>query len=86
MAEVLLCCISRCGVDGENPETPYPGTGRGLKRTARAGTSRKRVAITGMSIINSLGKSPEEVWAASLAMKERDHLGSAFSVGSRAFL
>ena len=30
---------------------------------------RERVAITGMSILNALGKSPEEVWAASLAMK-----------------
>ncbi len=28
-----------------------------------------RIAITGMSIVNTLGKSPEEVWAASLAMK-----------------
>ena len=28
-----------------------------------------RVAITGMSLVNSLGQSPEEVWAASLAMK-----------------
>ena len=29
----------------------------------------ERLAITGMSIINALGKSPEEVWDASLAMK-----------------
>jgi 3-oxoacyl-(acyl-carrier-protein) synthase len=29
----------------------------------------ERVAITGMSIVNALGKSPEEIWAASLAMK-----------------
>src|ERR1017187_10904815 len=28
-----------------------------------------RIAITGMSILNALGKSPEEIWAASLAMK-----------------
>ena len=28
-----------------------------------------RVAITGMSLVNALGQSPEEVWAASLAMK-----------------
>ena len=31
--------------------------------------AHERIAITGMSIINSLGKSPEEVWAASLALK-----------------
>ncbi len=30
---------------------------------------QERIAITGMSIVNSLGNSPEEVWAASLAMK-----------------
>ncbi len=29
----------------------------------------ERIAITGMSIINSLGNSPGEVWAASVAMK-----------------
>ncbi|HSL60372.1 MAG TPA: beta-ketoacyl synthase N-terminal-like domain-containing protein, partial [Desulfotignum sp.] len=28
-----------------------------------------RIAITGMSIVNTLGKSPEEIWTASLAMK-----------------
>ena len=29
----------------------------------------ERVAITGMSIVNAIGKSPEEIWAASMAMK-----------------
>ncbi len=29
----------------------------------------ERIAITGMSIVNSLGNSPEEVWAASLGMR-----------------
>ena len=29
----------------------------------------ERIAITGMSIVNALGKSPEETWAASLALK-----------------
>lgn len=29
----------------------------------------ERIAITGMSQVNSLGNSPEEVWAASLAMR-----------------
>jgi malonyl CoA-acyl carrier protein transacylase len=41
-------------------------------RTDRAKASKgnhQRVAITGMSVINALGKSPEEIWAASLAMK-----------------
>lgn len=31
--------------------------------------ARERVAVTGMSIVNALGNSPEEVWAASLAMR-----------------
>ena len=51
------------------PETPSSGVGRGLKRVAPHRDDRERVAITGMSILNALGKSPEEVWAASLAMK-----------------
>ncbi|MBE0603437.1 MAG: nitronate monooxygenase, partial [Deltaproteobacteria bacterium] len=47
-------------------KTSTPGVGRG---PARLGDDRDRVAITGMSVLNSLGTSPEEVWAASLAMK-----------------
>jgi malonyl CoA-acyl carrier protein transacylase len=31
--------------------------------------THERIAITGMSIVNALGTSPEEIWAASLAMK-----------------
>jgi malonyl CoA-acyl carrier protein transacylase len=31
--------------------------------------NQDRIAITGMSIVNTLGKSPEEIWGASLAMK-----------------
>ena len=50
-------------------EAPSPGIGRGLKRVAPHRDDRERVAITGMSILNALGKSPEEVWAASMAMK-----------------
>ena len=53
----------------KTPETPSSGVGRGLKRVAPHRDDRERVAITGMSILNALGKSPEEVWAASLAMK-----------------
>ncbi|MGE5851255.1 MAG: beta-ketoacyl synthase N-terminal-like domain-containing protein, partial [Candidatus Methylomirabilota bacterium] len=50
-------------------ETPSSGVGHGLKRVAPHRDDRERVAITGMSIVNALGKSPEEIWAASLAMK-----------------
>ena len=50
-------------------ETPSSGAGHGPKRVAPHRDDRERVAITGMSIVNGLGKSPEEVWAASLAMK-----------------
>ncbi|MBA4373462.1 MAG: acyl transferase [Thermodesulfovibrio sp.] len=59
-------------------EPPMPGAG-GLTRVAHSrdycaanyGANRysERIAITGMSILNALGNSPEEVWAASLAMK-----------------
>ena len=50
-------------------ETPSFGVGHGLKRAAPPGDAHARVAITGMSLLNALGKSPDEVWAASLAMK-----------------
>ncbi|HWX23346.1 MAG TPA: SDR family NAD(P)-dependent oxidoreductase [Candidatus Binatia bacterium] len=50
-------------------ETPSPGVGHGRKRVAPHTNGQERVAITGMSILNALGKSPEEVWAASLALK-----------------
>ena len=57
------------GLIEKTPETPSSGVGRGLKRAAYHKEDRNRIAITGMSILNALGKSPEEVWAASLALK-----------------
>ena len=57
------------GSIGTTPETPSSGVGRRLKRVTPPGDDRERVAITGMSILNALGKSPEEVWDATLAMK-----------------
>ncbi len=39
------------------------------RRAKAAPRERERIAVTGMSIVNSLGNSPEEVWAASVAMK-----------------
>ena len=39
------------------------------KHVAPPRDAHERIAITGMSILNALGNSPEEVWAASLAMK-----------------
>ena len=51
------------------PATPTPGAGRRPKGVARLRDDRDRVAITGMSVLNALGTSPEEIWAASLAMK-----------------
>ncbi|MBI5569288.1 MAG: SDR family NAD(P)-dependent oxidoreductase [Desulfomonile tiedjei] len=38
-------------------------------RTGHAGPQPERIAITGMSVVNALGNSPEEVWAACLAGK-----------------
>src|SRR5512136_515131 len=40
-----------------------------LKRVPPHRDDHERVAITGMSLLNALGKSPEEIWAGSLAMK-----------------
>jgi len=48
---------------------PSPGNGYGPKRIPPHRDTRERIAITGMSILNSLGTSPEEIWAASVAMK-----------------
>jgi malonyl CoA-acyl carrier protein transacylase len=50
-------------------ETPSPQFGHGITRCAPYKDSYERIVITGMSIINAIGKSPEEVWEASLAMK-----------------
>jgi malonyl CoA-acyl carrier protein transacylase len=50
-------------------KTPAPGVGRRPKGVARPRDDRDRVAISGMSVLNAIGKSPEEIWAASLALK-----------------
>jgi malonyl CoA-acyl carrier protein transacylase len=50
-------------------KTPSSGIGHGLEQVAPHGGARERVAITGIGILNTLGKGPEEVWASSLAMK-----------------
>jgi malonyl CoA-acyl carrier protein transacylase len=54
----------------QHRETSSPCDGYGQKRVApHKGDAHERIAITGMSILNALGSSPEEIWAASLAMK-----------------
>ena len=50
-------------------ETPSSRISHGSKAHSMRGDIHERIAITGMSILNALGKSPEEVWDASLAMK-----------------
>lgn len=50
-------------------EIPSAGVGHGRQRVAPVRDDGARIAITGMSILNALGSSPEEVWAASLAMQ-----------------
>ena len=50
-------------------KTPSRGSGHGRQQAAVPGGAHERIAITGMSIVNTLGESPEEVWAASRAMK-----------------
>ena len=53
----------------ETPETVCRHIGHGTTRVSPCKDSYDRIAITGMSIVNALGKSPEEVWAASLDMQ-----------------
>jgi malonyl CoA-acyl carrier protein transacylase len=50
-------------------EIPFSTLGSRPERAASHRDDHERVAITGMSVLNALGKSPEEVWAASMAMK-----------------
>ena len=50
-------------------ETPSSQAGHRPGRGAPHQDAHERIAITGMGIVNTLGTSPEEVWAASLAMK-----------------
>ena len=50
-------------------EIPAFGVKNALNQITTKRKNHDRIAITGMSIVNTLGKSPEEVWAASLAMK-----------------
>ncbi|MCA1961422.1 MAG: SDR family NAD(P)-dependent oxidoreductase [Desulfomonile sp.] len=40
-----------------------------LSQPAARSRAKERIAITGMAIVNSLGNSPEEVWAASVASR-----------------
>jgi malonyl CoA-acyl carrier protein transacylase len=48
---------------------PIPGSGQTFGQSAPPAGAKERIAITGMSILNSLGSSPAEIWDASLAMK-----------------
>ena len=55
-------------------QTVAPAARERAVRSSKPGTvplhgGIERIAITGISIANSLGNSPEEVWAASLGMK-----------------
>lgn len=45
------------------------GAGPGARRGDSLGYESQRIAITGMSMLNALGNSPEEIWQASLDMK-----------------
>ncbi len=54
---------------GLDRETPAVGVGQGVPRVTPHQDAPDRVAITGMSLVNALGHNPEEVWAASLALK-----------------
>ncbi len=53
---------------GKNRQTVLPGVDRARQQGAPLRSDGVRIAITGMSILNALGSSPEEVWEASLAM------------------
>jgi NAD(P)H-dependent flavin oxidoreductase YrpB (nitropropane dioxygenase family) len=52
-----------------NVSLPVTTPSFGVGRTNVRKGDNERVAITGMSIVNAVGNSPEEIWAASMAMK-----------------
>jgi malonyl CoA-acyl carrier protein transacylase len=55
--------------DPAHMEIPSSRAGHGPRHVAPHANGHERIAITGMSILNALGSSPEDVWAATLAMK-----------------
>jgi len=57
------------GAIEKKSETPLFGGDRGQRQTAPVRNDGTRIAITGMSILNALGNTPEGVWDASLAME-----------------
>ena len=57
------------GASEKNQGMPYSTIGHGRKPVVSTRDHGGRIAITGMSILNALGKSPEEVLAASMAMQ-----------------
>jgi malonyl CoA-acyl carrier protein transacylase len=68
--EGVIESLSEPSPDGSHPiKTPSRGIIHGLKPAAPQRDAHERVAVTGMGILNTLGKNPEEVWASSLAMK-----------------
>ena len=74
------------GSIGKTPETPSSGVGRGLKRVAPHRDAHERIAITGMSITQCPGEESGGSLGCKPGHEERDYIGSAFPVGSRAFL
>ena len=61
---------SKLSVGASHPvKIPSRGISRGVSQAAPQKGAHERVAITGMGVVNTLGKSPEETWASSLAMK-----------------
>ncbi len=57
--------IAGVEIDEAVPSSVKVGAVQPVVRAPR----QERIAITGMSAVNSLGKGPEKIWAASLAMK-----------------
>jgi malonyl CoA-acyl carrier protein transacylase len=70
LAQGELCMPQPVATAMETPlKIPSAEIKPNLKRVTPGREMNERIAITGMSIVNTLGKSPEQVWAASLDMK-----------------
>ena len=68
------------------PKMPSSGSAGTRNRIPYKREERERIAITGMSILNTLGKESGGSLVGKPGYEERYHIGSAFAMESRAFL
>lgn len=56
-------------LDSDHPGGPAAPRKMVSVRAAKRSPERERIAVTGMSVVNSLGNSPQEIWDATLRLR-----------------